>query len=55
MSVLTTVVFALATFTLTRDWEKEMIKSVFTHKPSLNDINRLKQRVSHKGIFKIVI
>ena len=53
MSLVTTVVFALATFTLTRDWEKEMIKSVFPIKPSRNDINLLKHRVSHKGLFSI--
>ena len=41
MSLVTTVVFALATFTLTQDWEKEMIKSVFPIKPSRNDINLL--------------
>ena len=53
MSTITTIIFAIATFTLTRDWEKEMTKSVFPLKPSRNDINLLKHRVSHKGLFSI--
>ena len=52
--MVTTIIFAIATFSLTRDWELSMVKSVFPHKkPSRNDIKILKERISHKGIFSL--